>query len=202
MAESVDEVRMTLTVTNKRLLDRLQAAVVEFDPEEEITVMEPVWDAAASTDRALRACVFDNSMAAIGSVKKRHRSAALEGIAAATFEGYMIGRYLLGTGTVQPSYSRTDKEVVSNATHINERGKAYSFDDVMSALNGRKADGGNKTLIELVGAMRARFPLQGMMKQEKSDALFLASYCLGISLALAEEEIFSLRELIPDNSGS
>ena len=174
-----------MTMNAQEMLDRLHQAAIVWDAEQELAVMQPSWDPAASTDKALRDCVFDNSLAAVGFVKRRYRSDALEAVAAATFEGYMKGRYLLGTGAAHPSYSQSTSEVMGNADHINQKMKAFSFDRVIWAL-----DGGDKALIREVGVTRARFPLQGIIRQDKSDALFLASYCLGIAAAMAEEQLF------------
>ena len=180
-----DEIFMALTMNAEEMIDRLHRAAIVWDAEQELAVMQPAWDPATSTDKALRDCVFDNSIAAIGFVKRRYRSDALEAVAAATFEGYMKARYLLGTGAARPMYSRSDNEVTNNADRINRKMKAFSFDKVIWALSG-----GDNDLVKWVGETRARFPLNGVIKQDKSDAMFLASYCLGIAAAMAEEQLF------------
>ena len=149
--------------------------------------MEPVWDMASSTDKGLRTCLMENSIAVLGTarLKRRLRAPALEEITSTTCSGYILARYLLGTGANRPTYSRSEPESEKNAYLINQRSSAYGFNDVIWSL-----DGGNKVLIRTMGSMRSESPLIGMMGEEPGTATFLACYCFGISCALAEEEIF------------
>ena len=124
--------------------------------------------------------------ATVGFIKRRYRSDALEAVAAAAFEGYMEARYLLGTGAARPGYSGSAGEATINADRINRKTKEFAFDKVVQSLSG----GENNELAKSVGRTRARFPLSRIVRQDKSDALFLASYFFGITAAMAEEQLF------------
>ncbi len=169
------------------MISRLRAAAAEYDPAKERATMEPVWEMASSTDKGLRTCLMENSIAVLGAVrlKRRLRAQALEEITSTACSGYILARYLLGTGAHRPTYSQSDPESEKNAYLINHRSSAYEFNDVIWSL-----DGGNKVLIKSLGSMRGHSPLLGIMGEEQGTATFLASYCFGISCALAEEEIF------------
>jgi hypothetical protein len=184
---------MTPTDAVQDMLDRLHQTASTYHWAQELAVMAPAWDPVASTDEALKDCVFDHSVSAIRGVKWRHRPEALDAVVAATFEGYMTARYLLGSGPVRPKYSLDPSEASANAQRIDQQIKAISRDDVIRAL-----DGGNRELINRIGLTQARFPLQEMMRKDKSDDLFLTSFCLGVAAAMAEELLFG--PLGPDNA--
>lgn len=172
-------------MTAQDLIDRLHQAALTYHWARELAVMAPAWDPVASTDDALKESVFENCVVAIRGVKWRHRPEALDAVVAATFEGYMTARYLLGNGPVRPRYSLDPSAVATNARKIDQQMKTFSTDDVFRAL-----DGGNRELINRFGLTQDRSPLQGMMRKDRSDALFLTSYCRGMAAAMAEEQLF------------
>ena len=48
------------------MISRLRAAAAEYDPAKERATMEPVWEMASSTDKGLRTCLMENSIAVRG----------------------------------------------------------------------------------------------------------------------------------------
>ncbi len=179
---------MTLTVTDQELLDRLRAGAIKYDPVEYLAVMEPAWDTLVSQTKSLRAEMYDQSKATVTvvwGVKRRQRTEVFESVAAASAEGYIMGRYLLGTGTARPSYQHTDADIDSCKRQIDKAMKPYSFDEINGVLQC-----GNRDLAVVVFDSTTRPGPLDKKGPHGVHIILLGSYVLGIAMALAEEQVF------------
>ena len=177
-----------MTVTAEQLLERLHEGAVNYDTDEHFEIME-IWDIPVSQTKALRGEMYEQTRATVILVwgaMRRHRTEVFNTIAGATAVGYMMGRYLLGTYAARPTYLRSDADVQDFTRRIKKAMKPYSFEAVNGAL-----ECGNRSLAELVRSSTTTSP----SPLDKKGALavrtiLLTSYCLGISMALAEEQVF------------
>jgi hypothetical protein len=118
---------------------------------------------------------------------------AITEVASAEFSGYALGRELLGTETLRPSYSSSEAEEKSNAVRIHERSRAWNPDVLLPLFEGSEA------LARTLHSHAYSAALSDIIGAKQSRAMLHAQLVGSIATAMAEEELFG--PFTPDASG-
>lgn len=175
---------MSSKETPDAILERLRTAAPTWTAAGERRDMESVWDLSTSTDPALRSCLASNSFAILSryGVKRRVRRKVVDEIGASMASGYIVGRYLLGSGSAKPRYTSGSLDPEVHAERINDRTGSWDYESVMGALREQPSD-----LARAIEHEADTSPLRTYLGSEDGRICFLGAYCFGVSGAMAEE---------------
>jgi hypothetical protein len=175
---------MSFNKTPDAILERLRMAAPTWTAAGERRDMEAVWELPTSTDPALRSCLASNSFSILNRyrVKRRVRRQVVDEIGASMASGYIVGRYLLGTGSTKPRYTTGSADPDIHAERINDRTGSWDYASVMGALGAEPSD-----LSRAISHEADTSPLLRYLGSENGRVCFLGAYCFGVSSALAEE---------------
>jgi len=110
------------------------------------------------------------------------RRQVLDEIGGSMGAGYLLGRYLLGTGSAKPSYTSGSVDPDSHAERINDRTGSWDYESVMGALRTQPSE-----LSRAIDHEADTSPLLKYLGSENGRICFLGAYCFGVSSAMAEE---------------
>lgn len=174
---------------DEELLHRVKEGIADFTEERHraITKSTQAWAKDTSaTDKALRNCVLGTALSVIENmrIKSREQLDALTEVSTAGFSGYALGRELLSTETLRPSYSSSESEEKSNAIRIHDRSQAWPFDTLMREFNT------SEPLVRVINSQASSLTFRDMVGARRSKSTLLDQVVGSVAFAMAEDDLF------------
>ena len=151
------------------------AACSEIGGEERL----PSIDEAMGRARAREA----RSVLLVRGIPLRERRPALSEVNSFLLQGYVIGRWMLGTFSSPTAYSQSRAEARANSKRLTHMAFSYEFDDLTAALRGPALD-----VLERLCC--ASGPISTSLGLRVGPGVCFCYLMHGLRLALAEEELF------------